>query len=682
MMKFRRTVRSGSYSVNPPSLEDTGEVAAPFQDQKGRYTLTNKENINYSPINTFRASIRRSLRKLRNKQDKSKERKDEKDEKDGKERKWGRKGKEGKEENKYELTISYSKEDLTSEVEIIHEPNCPYKRPASAMERSKGGFTKPKPRPYHSQLGLNQVVDSTKEDDVDDDAKVDDLEDPEILNEEIEQLDEENKEIKEEEDEKENEDDKNEKNETELCHEEYEEDEEDEEDEDNHDEYIEPVIKMKKKEEDEESLENSEKEFSLRSTKTSILDRNSSSRRSILSADVGELRVKKEPRGPLAELYREHLNLNQEQRSNRTSINSNNNNNNSENINNINNNNNFDSINNINSICSSRMIIHSEIEYDNQVEISDVLCTTKTTTSEEPISQTMDTEEPKMKKDEENENKVENKRKKSNYVSDVDKAKSPAIVTHVRKSEKESELNLNIGDIVFLHRRLSPEWYYGERHGVMGLIPANFIKILAYGDDGEEKVRAVAKMKYSARTDRELSLEVGQLVYIIHRLDYYWFTGHSLGQVGLVPASYLDILSATKDGGLPPVPVGWEKYGLQDPDSIEVFEDSWEEENMIMKQEQERRKTREKEKERQRELERIREKEKERDRIREIERLREREKDRLRERSRERVKDRERHREKSRDRQRHRDKSRDRQRYKRESLMEETNVRREAPIFI
>ena len=112
------------------------------------------------------------------------------------------------------------------------------------MERSKGGFTKPKPRPYHSQLGLNQVhshrfqegggaglylyifkyflliqildcdhnfsninediddfndtdmnqvVDSTKEDDVDDDAKVDDLEDPEILNEEIEQLDEENK---------------------------------------------------------------------------------------------------------------------------------------------------------------------------------------------------------------------------------------------------------------------------------------------------------------------------------------------------------------------------------------------------------------------------------------------------------------------------------------------------------
>ena len=40
---------------------------------------------------------------------------------------------------------------------------------------------------------MNQVVDSTKEDDVDDDAKVDDLEDPEILNEKIDQLDEESK---------------------------------------------------------------------------------------------------------------------------------------------------------------------------------------------------------------------------------------------------------------------------------------------------------------------------------------------------------------------------------------------------------------------------------------------------------------------------------------------------------
>ena len=54
------------------------------------------------------------------------------------------------------------------------------------------------------------------------------------------------------------------------------------------------------------------------------------------------------------------------------------------------------------------------------------------------------------------------------------------------------------------------------------------------------EVRAVAKMKYRARTDRELSLEVGQLVYIIHRLDYHWYTGHSLGTSGLTTTGTLD----------------------------------------------------------------------------------------------------------------------------------------------
>ena len=38
------------------------------------------------------------------------------------------------------------------------------------------------------------------------------------------------------------------------------------------------------------------------------------------------------------------------------------------------------------------------------------------------------------------------------------------------------------------HFFYSADWYYGERHGVMGIIPAKFIKTLAYGDDGEEKV--------------------------------------------------------------------------------------------------------------------------------------------------------------------------------------------------
>ena len=35
---------------------------------------------------------------------------------------------------------------------------------------------------------------------------------------------------------------------------------------------------------------------------------------------------------------------------------------------------------------------------------------------------------------------------------------------------------------------LSADWYYGEKHGVMGLLPANYIKLLVDMEEGDDKV--------------------------------------------------------------------------------------------------------------------------------------------------------------------------------------------------
>jgi hypothetical protein len=35
----------------------------------------------------------------------------------------------------------------------------------------------------------------------------------------------------------------------------------------------------------------------------------------------------------------------------------------------------------------------------------------------------------------------------------------------------------------------SPDWYYGEKHGVMGLLPANYIKLLVDMQEGDDKVK-------------------------------------------------------------------------------------------------------------------------------------------------------------------------------------------------
>ena len=52
----------------------------------------------------------------------------------------------------------------------------------------------------------------------------------------------------------------------------------------------------------------------------------------------------------------------------------------------------------------------------------------------------------------------------------------------------------------------------------------------------------------------ELSLKAGELVYLTHRLDYHWYLAQAGGNNGLVPAAYLEIISSSTDGALPPVP--------------------------------------------------------------------------------------------------------------------------------
>ena len=139
-------------------------------------------------------------------------------------------------------------------------------------------------------------------------------------------------------------------------------------------------------------------------------------------------------------------------------------------------------------------------------------------------------------------------------TSQVEKHKTPAIVTHTRPSGSSAELSLRLDEIVFLHRRLNSSWYLGEKRGVMGLIPAAFIKIIVDSEPGNESVRALATRTYNKRSQAELALEPGQLVYLTHRVDYHWYLAQAGGSKGLVPAAYLEIISSSSDGSLPHVP--------------------------------------------------------------------------------------------------------------------------------
>ena len=71
------------------------------------------------------------------------------------------------------------------------------------------------------------------------------------------------------------------------------------------------------------------------------------------------------------------------------------------------------------------------------------------------------------------------------------------------------------------------------------------------------QVRAIATNNYKARSDKELTLTKGQLVYLTNRVDYHWYVGSVQGtgdKLGLIPAAYLDIIATNGAGSLPLVP--------------------------------------------------------------------------------------------------------------------------------
>ena len=67
------------------------------------------------------------------------------------------------------------------------------------------------------------------------------------------------------------------------------------------------------------------------------------------------------------------------------------------------------------------------------------------------------------------------------------------------------------GDYVFLSCRLNNEWYVGEARNRKGLVPASFVEIISDADISKDSVRALVKGNFVSRNDMELDLIAGSL---------------------------------------------------------------------------------------------------------------------------------------------------------------------------
>ncbi|GIY94387.1 hypothetical protein CEXT_777672 [Caerostris extrusa] len=107
-------------------------------------------------------------------------------------------------------------------------------------------------------------------------------------------------------------------------------------------------------------------------------------------------------------------------------------------------------------------------------------------------------------------------------------------------AESSKEISLKKGDSVLVLRQLDKNWYEGEKHGHIGIFPISYVEIvppehtstpIKSFTEGTAKVR----FDFTAQTSVELSVQKGDLVNLIRRVDSNWYECRFNTKKGTLP---------------------------------------------------------------------------------------------------------------------------------------------------
>ncbi|XP_065886427.1 SH3 domain-containing protein 19-like isoform X2 [Dysidea avara] len=141
---------------------------------------------------------------------------------------------------------------------------------------------------------------------------------------------------------------------------------------------------------------------------------------------------------------------------------------------------------------------------------------------------------------------------------DDGKPKGKCRATFAFNAEQEGELGLSVGDIIITSSWVNDDWLYGECNGQEGMFPLQFVKILQelpkdlttvsdkipknISAESDLSPRAKAIQDYVASDSDELSFKVGDVIYLLDKVDKQFFEGELNNKVGRCPYSHVEII--------------------------------------------------------------------------------------------------------------------------------------------
>ena len=148
--------------------------------------------------------------------------------------------------------------------------------------------------------------------------------------------------------------------------------------------------------------------------------------------------------------------------------------------------------------------------------------------------------------------------------------------------ENEHELSFGVGVSILLLRRIDENWLEGQLDGKIGIFPANHVKIeLGNPSLARESILAscgkpyaIALQQFSGECHGDLSFDKGELVELVGTAGNGWLRGSMHGQVGIFPASFVEIVKPLENEEFTDIKMKVERLdSLESSDGMNILTD-------------------------------------------------------------------------------------------------------------
>ncbi|KAK7479215.1 hypothetical protein BaRGS_00029559 [Batillaria attramentaria] len=114
------------------------------------------------------------------------------------------------------------------------------------------------------------------------------------------------------------------------------------------------------------------------------------------------------------------------------------------------------------------------------------------------------------------------------------------------EASEKDDLTFKKGDMVMLRRQIDDNWYQGELNGQIGVFPASYVQVLVPLPQIPQ-CRALYDFQLDDENEKDcLTFKKDEVITVIRRVDTNWIEGRKSDKIGILPLAFVELNHAAK----------------------------------------------------------------------------------------------------------------------------------------